>query len=41
MNTVEFQAIVDWIIDGARSASGPTELMTQACERSVKAGLPL
>lgn len=41
MNTAEFQAIVDWIIDGARSASGPTELMAQACERSVKAGLPL
>jgi adenylate cyclase len=41
MNTAEFQAIVDWIIDGARSASGPTELMAQACERSVRAGLPL
>jgi adenylate cyclase len=41
MNTAEIQAIVDWIIDGARSASGPTELMAQACERSVKAGLPL
>src|SRR5207247_10563148 len=41
MNQAEFQTIVDWIIDGARSAAGPTELMTQACERSVKAGLPL
>jgi len=41
MNRTEFQTIVDWMIDGARSAPGPTELMTQACERSVKAGLPL
>jgi adenylate cyclase len=41
MNTAEFQTIVDWLIDGARSASGPNQLMAQACERSVKAGLPL
>jgi adenylate cyclase len=41
MNTAEFQAIVDWMIDGARSASGPNQLMAQACDRSVKAGLPL
>jgi adenylate cyclase len=41
MNRAEIQAIVDWIIDGARSAPGPTELMTQACARCVKAGLPL
>jgi adenylate cyclase len=41
MNRTEFQSIFDWMIDGARSASGPTELMTQACERSVNAGLPL
>jgi adenylate cyclase len=41
MNQSEFQTIVDWMIDGARSAPGPTELMAQACERSVNAGLPL
>jgi len=41
MNKAEFQTIVDWLIDGARSAPGPTQLMAQACERSVKAGLPL
>jgi adenylate cyclase len=41
MNRTEFQTIVDWMIDGARSASGLNQLMTQACERSVAAGLPL
>src|SRR5689334_7646010 len=41
MNQAEFQTVVDWIIDGARSAPGPTEMMAQACERSVSAGLPL
>jgi adenylate cyclase len=41
MNTADIQTIIDWLIDGARSAPGPTQLMAQACERSVKAGLPL
>jgi adenylate cyclase len=41
MNAAELHDLIDWLIDGARSASGPTELMAQACERGVKAGLPL
>ncbi len=41
MDKAAFQTIVDWMIDGARSAPGPTQLMTQACERCLAAGLPL
>ena len=39
MNASELQKLTDWLVDGARSA-GP-QLMTQACERLVQAGLPL
>ena len=41
MDKAEFQTIVDWMIDGARSAPGPTQLMAEACERCIRAGLPL
>ncbi|MBS0531954.1 MAG: adenylate/guanylate cyclase domain-containing protein [Proteobacteria bacterium] len=33
--------IADWLVDGARSAPTPTEMMAQTCERLVAAGLPL
>ena len=35
------QKITDWMIDGARSATSPTRLMSETCERLVAAGLPL
>jgi len=41
MDQAAFHAIIDWMIDGARSAPGPIRLMTEACERSIAAGLPL
>jgi adenylate cyclase len=41
MNKAEFQTTIDWMIDGARSAPGPNQLMAEACERGVRAGLPL
>jgi adenylate cyclase len=41
MNVAELQKIADWLIDGARSAVRPTDLMAQTCERLVSAGLPL
>jgi len=41
MNATELQKIVDWLIDGARSTSSPTQMMAEICERLVEAGLPL
>ena len=33
--------IIDWLIDGARSRPSPADMMAEACERLVAAGLPL
>ena len=41
MNVPELQKIADWLIDGARSAVNPSQMMTETCERLVQAGLPL
>lgn len=41
MNAPELQNITDWLIDGARSATSPPEMMAETCERMVRAGLPL
>jgi adenylate cyclase len=41
MNLSELQKIADWLIDGARSAVNPSHMMTETCERLVRAGLPL
>jgi adenylate cyclase len=41
MNATELQNIIVWLIDGARSAASPTQLMAETCERLVGAGLPL
>jgi len=41
MNATELQKVIDWLIDGARSAATPPQMMAQACERLVEAGLPL
>ncbi len=41
MNVAELQKITDWLIDGARSAANPADMMAQTCERLVQAGLPL
>jgi adenylate cyclase len=35
------QKLIDWLVDGARSAPNPPQMMTEACERMVAAGLPL
>lgn len=37
----EIRAIVDWLIDGARSAPQPQEVLSQLCERLVACGIPL
>jgi adenylate cyclase len=41
MNASNLQTLIDWLMDGARTASSPTEMMSQTCERLVEAGLPL
>jgi adenylate cyclase len=41
VNLTELQKITDWLIDGARSAGSPSQMMTETCERLVRAGLPL
>ena len=37
----EIKAAVDWLIDGARSAPQPHQVVTQLCERLVAGGIPL
>ena len=41
MNAPELQKLIDWMIDGARSASSPARMFAETCERLVAAGLPL
>src|SRR4030081_2147007 len=41
MNTAELQNLIDWLIDGERSAMNPSLMMAETCERMVAAGLPL
>src|SRR5437762_7712648 len=41
MNVAELQKLREWMIDGARSAATASQMMAEACERSVQAGLPL
>src|SRR5256885_12408157 len=41
MDASKLQALTDWLIDGGRSAGGPSRFMAETCERMVAAGLPL
>ena len=41
MNASDLQKLVDWLIEGARSAANPPDMMAETCERLVEAGLPL
>ncbi|MBR0713446.1 adenylate/guanylate cyclase domain-containing protein [Bradyrhizobium liaoningense] len=41
MKTADIDALTDWLIDGARSAATPSDMMAECCERLVAAGLPL
>jgi adenylate cyclase len=41
MTTSGIKAVVDWLIDGARSAPQPQEVLTQLSERLVACGIPL
>ena len=41
MNAPDLKKIVDWRIDGARSAVSPPVMVAEICERLMLAGLPL
>jgi adenylate cyclase len=41
MNASDLQKLIDWLIDGARSAGSPPQMMAETCERLVQVGLPL
>jgi adenylate cyclase len=41
MPTPEIRAAVDWLIDGARSAPLPQQVLAQLCDRLVACGIPL
>jgi adenylate cyclase len=41
MNATELQNIQNWLINGAGSVASPHQMLAQACERFVQAGLPL
>src|SRR4051794_27542693 len=37
----EVSATIDWLVDGARSAAEPQDMLDELCRRLVAAGLPL
>ena len=41
MDATSLRKVSDWIIDGARSAATPSQMMAECSERLVQAGLPL
>jgi adenylate cyclase len=41
MNASDLQKLIDWLIDGARSAPTPPQMLAETCERLVAAGMPL
>jgi adenylate cyclase len=41
MHESDLQNLTKWLVDGARSAPNPSQMMTETCERLVAAGLPL
>jgi adenylate cyclase len=41
MPNEEIKAAIDWLIDGARSAPLPHQVLAQLCERLVAGGIPL
>ena len=41
MNAADLQKITEWILEGARSVSDPSQAMAETCERLLQAGLPL
>jgi adenylate cyclase len=41
MDASKLQNLIDWLIDGARSAMTPADMMAEFCERMTRLGVPL
>jgi adenylate cyclase len=41
MSTCDTRAIADWLVDGARSATQPQQILAELCDRLVACGIPL
>ena len=41
MDEIALNKLIEWLVDGARSAPNPPQMMAETCERLVAAGLPL
>jgi adenylate cyclase len=41
MDTQKLQSLIDWLMDGARSAKTPPAFLKETCERLVDCGIPL
>jgi adenylate cyclase len=41
MDAAKLQNLIDWVIDGARSAATSSQMMAEFCERVVDLGVPL
>jgi adenylate cyclase len=41
MDASKLQQLIDWLVDGARSAATPSQMMVESCERLVALGVPL
>ncbi len=41
MCSCDVGGVVEWLIDGARSASQPQQIMAQLCDELVSHGIPL
>jgi adenylate cyclase len=41
MDASKLRQLTDWLIDGARSAATPSQMMAECCERLVALGVPL
>ena len=41
MDTQKLQGLIDWLMDGARSAPSPPAFLKETCERLIDCGIPL
>ena len=41
MDTQKLQSLIDWLMDGARSAPSPPAFLKETCERLIDCGIPL
>src|SRR5262249_41567378 len=41
MNAGDTRAVAEWLVDGARTAAQPQQVMAQLCDRLLCCGIPL